>query len=49
MDDEHRREFIDGLVLVLPYVLQLLLHISRNRTQQLKLLFNVILFCAQIR
>ena len=46
--DEHGREFIDGLVLVLPYVLQFLLHSSRIRTQQLKLLFDVILFRAQI-
>ena len=47
--DEHGREFVDGLVFVLPYVLQLLLHTSRARAQQLKLLFDIILFRRQIR
>ena len=46
---EHGRELVDSLVFVLPYVLQLLLHTGRARAQQLELLFNVILFCGQIR
>ncbi len=46
--DEHGREFINGFVLVLPYVLQLLLHTGRARAQQLELLLDVVLFCGQI-
>lgn len=47
--DEHGREFVDGLVFVLPYVFQLLFHTGRARAQQLELLVDAILFRDQIR
>ena len=47
--DEHGCEFVNGLMLVLPYILQFLLHTGRARAQQLELLFGVILLRDQIR
>ena len=47
--DEHGREFVYGLMLIFPYVLQFLLHTGGARAQQVELLFNVILLRGQIR
>lgn len=47
--DEHGCEFVNGLMLILPYIFQFLLHTGRTRAQEVELLFDVILLRGQIR